>query len=97
MVIQSIKPIETSIIKKNDAIDQSEAVNFKKFLFEALDKVSDAEKVSNQMDLMAASGDIENIHDAMIAAQKAEITLNFAIQVNNKLIDAYKEIMRIQL
>lgn len=97
MAIQGIKPIDVNIIKKSDAAQKSEPMDFKQFLSDAIDKVDQAEKVSSQYDLMLASGDIDNIHDAMIAAQKAEITLNFAIQVNNKVIDAYKELMRIQL
>ncbi len=97
MNIQGIKPIDVSIIKKSDGAQNTEALNFKQFMSDAIDQVSNAEKVSSQMDLMMATGDIENIHDAMIAAQKAEITLNFAIQINNKVIDAYKELMRIQL
>lgn len=96
-MIQSIKPIDVSVIKKTDSTQNAEAINFKQFLSDAIDTVNSAEKTSNQMDLLMATGDIENIHDAMIAAQKAEITLNFAIQINNKVIDAYKELMRIQL
>jgi flagellar hook-basal body complex protein FliE len=96
-MIQSIKPMDLSVIKKADSTQNAEAINFKQFLSDAIDTVNSAEKTSNQMDQMMAAGDIENIHDAMIAAQKAEITLNFAIQINNKVIDAYKELMRIQL
>lgn len=96
-MIQSIKPIDFNVLKKIDSTQNAESLNFKQFLSDAIDSVNKAENTSNQMDQMMASGDIENIHDAMIAAQKAEITLNFAIQVNNKVIDAYKELMRIQL
>lgn len=97
MTIGGIKPIETSIIKRSDVVQKTEPLNFKAFLNEAIDKVNEAEKTSADLDLKLAAGEIENIHDAMIAAQKAEITLNFAMQINNKVIDAYKELMRIQL
>jgi len=33
----------------------------------------------------------------MLDAQKAEITLNLAIQLRNKVLDAYKEIMNMQV
>jgi len=44
--------------------------------------------VSNMLD---KSGDV---HDAMIALQRAEMTLQFTVQVRNKLVSAYQDIMR---
>jgi flagellar hook-basal body complex protein FliE len=34
------------------------------------------------------------VHDAMIALQRADLTLQFSVQVRNKLVQAYQEIMR---
>ena len=34
------------------------------------------------------------VHDAMIALQRADLTLQFTVQVRNKLVQAYQEIMR---
>jgi len=44
-----------------------------------------------------ATGNIEDVHQAMIAMQKASLALQFTVQVRNKVIDAYQEIMRTQL
>jgi flagellar hook-basal body complex protein FliE len=44
--------------------------------------------VSNMLD---KSGDV---HDAMIALQRAEMSLQLTVQVRNKLVSAYQEIMR---
>jgi len=35
-----------------------------------------------------------DVHDAMIALQRADLTLQFTVQVRNKLVQAYQEIMR---
>jgi flagellar hook-basal body complex protein FliE len=35
-----------------------------------------------------------DVHDAMIAIQRADLTLQFGVQVRNKLVNAYHEIMR---
>jgi flagellar hook-basal body complex protein FliE len=35
-----------------------------------------------------------DVHDAMIAMQRADLTLQFGVQVRNKLVNAYQEIMR---
>lgn len=71
--------------------------DFKKMLLDEVNKVNDAELESNRLDKALITGNAENIHEVMIAAQKAEITLDFSVQVKNKAVEAYKEIMRIQL
>jgi flagellar hook-basal body complex protein FliE len=35
-----------------------------------------------------------DVHDAMIALQRADLTLQFTVQVRNKLVQAYQDIMR---
>jgi flagellar hook-basal body complex protein FliE len=35
-----------------------------------------------------------DVHDAMIALQRADLTLQFSVQIRNKLVSAYSEIMR---
>jgi flagellar hook-basal body complex protein FliE len=47
--------------------------------------------VSNMLD---KTGDV---HDAMIALQRAEMTLELTVQVRNKLVQAYQEIMNMQV
>jgi flagellar hook-basal body complex protein FliE len=47
--------------------------------------------VSNMLD---GSGDV---HDAMIALQRADMTLQLTVQVRNKLVNAYQEIMRMPI
>ena len=39
----------------------------------------------------------KNLHEVMIAMEKADISLRFAVQVRNKAIDAYQEIMRMPI
>ncbi len=74
-----------------------EKFSFSSFLKDAIDKVDNAEKVSNAFDQQLAMGKVDNLHDAMIAAQKAELTLNLALEVRGQVLDAYREIMRIQV
>ena len=52
-----------------------------------------ADKVSAKM----ATGDLQDVHQAMIAMQKASLAMQFTVQVRNKVIDAYQEIMRTQV
>lgn len=47
--------------------------------------------VSNMLD---KSGDV---HDAMIALQRAEMSLQLTVQIRNKLVNAYQDIMRMPI
>ena len=44
-----------------------------------------------------ASGQHANIHETMIAMEKASISFRMLTKVQNKVVEAYKEIMRMQL
>ena len=39
-------------------------------------------------------GGTTDVHDAMIALQRADLTFQFSVQIRNKLVQAYQEIMR---
>lgn len=63
-------------------------------------QVSDVDAMLKESDKKAselALGKTENLHEAMIATEKAETALKFLVQVRNKAIDAYHEIMRMQV
>lgn len=95
MKITNINNIKSNLIKeKNEAKSN---IDFKKVLMNSINKLDSYEKEANQLNLMLATGEIDNIHDVMIASQKSEIALQFGIEIRNKIMDAYKEIMRIQI
>ena len=51
-------------------------------------------KETDQLTQDFAMGKNNNIHEVMIASEKAGISLKFLLQIRNKLLDAYQEIMR---
>jgi flagellar hook-basal body complex protein FliE len=64
---------------------------------EALDKLVDAVKSSGAEANKAVTSMIDGegeVHDAMIALQRADLTFQFAVQVRNKLVQAYQDVMR---
>lgn len=63
----------------------------------AVSGVSDLETNANQLATKLAAGDAVEIHQAMIEMQKASTALQFTIQVRNKIIDAYHEVMRMSV
>ncbi|GGB30246.1 flagellar hook-basal body complex protein FliE [Lentibacillus populi] len=71
--------------------------DFANTLKHALQYVNDTQIASNQKTESLANGQIDNLHDVMITAQKANITLETSVQMQRKVIDAYNEIMRMQV
>jgi flagellar hook-basal body complex protein FliE len=39
----------------------------------------------------------DNLHQVMIASEKADIALQFTVQIRNKILEAYQEIMRMNV
>lgn len=63
----------------------------------AISEVNELQSNADQVATKLASGDAVEIHQAMIEMQKASTALQFTIQVRNKIIDAYHEVMRMQV
>ena len=64
---------------------------------DALGKVVEAVESTEGQANTAVSGMLSggtDVHDAMIALQRADLTLQFSVQIRNKLVQAYNEIMR---
>ncbi len=73
------------------------APDFVEILKEALDKVNQVQKNAEQMASDFALGKISNIHEVIIEAEKATIALRLTTEVRNRIVEAYREIMRMQL
>ncbi|MEB3198105.1 MAG: flagellar hook-basal body complex protein FliE [Candidatus Sericytochromatia bacterium] len=52
-----------------------------------------AEKLANEA---AIGGDVD-LHDVMIAAEKASVAMQLTLQVRNKLVEVYQDVMRMQI
>ncbi len=57
-----------------------------------LDSVNRAKIEADRMQEDIAMGGSTSIHDAMIAAEKAELSMQMAIQIRNRILNAYSEI-----
>ena len=70
---------------------------FENFLKDALENLNNSEKTASSLANDFALGKTDNIHQVVIASEAANIQLQLAMQVRNKVIDAYNEIMRMQV
>ena len=71
--------------------------SFGQFLSEALENVNDLQKKAEQASTDLATGKIEDISDVVIAAEKASVALQLTIQVRNRVLESYQEMMRMSV
>ncbi|ABR30981.1 flagellar hook-basal body protein FliE [Thermosipho melanesiensis] len=81
--------LKPNTLKKSNA-------DFSKILNDAIKEVNQQQKKAEQMANDFATGKISNIHEVIVEAEKASISLRLTVEVRNKIVDAYKEIMRMQ-
>ncbi len=70
------------------------AKEFSQFLSEALGKVAQAQREAADATRRLATGEIRDVAEVMIASEKATLALQLTVQVRNKVLEAYHEIMR---
>ena len=73
------------------------AKGFGQMLTESIEKVNEAQQSADHSIKELAAGRTKNIHDTMLQIENADVSLKLMMQVRNKVLDAYKEIMRMQV
>lgn len=74
-----------------------EGESFSDILKTALSGVDDAQHEAKNAVEMALNGGSADIHDTMIALQKADTSLKMMLEVRNKLLEAYQEVIKTQI
>lgn len=102
--IDSFRSVSSDVIKnalnQNTMQEKDENNIFSTFLDAAVHNIDDTNiALSNQENeiLKWAMGISENPHDLTIAAGKADTALNYTVALRDKLLEAYKEIMQMQV
>ena len=70
--------------------------NFADVLASSLEKVNGLQAERSSMVNAFASGQSQNVHELMISMQKAGLAMNMTAAVRNKVMEAYKELTRLQ-
>ena len=92
-ILQSITSTgNTKAIKSTE-----DFIPFGDILKDAIDNVVETEKAVKAGAIQIASGDADALHTLTIDMAKADLALQTLVQIRNKALDAYNEIMRITL
>ncbi|HDD44892.1 MAG TPA: flagellar hook-basal body complex protein FliE [Candidatus Desulfofervidus auxilii] len=92
-MIEKVSFNDFEIVKN---IAEKKDFSFGEILKTYLQKVNTEQKIADEMINRFLAGEAD-IHQVMIALEKAELSFQLMMQVRNKLIEAYHEIMRMQI
>ena len=91
---QGLTPLDRTIGEKRSAeTDDTFGSTLKKF-------VDDVNSLQNQMDTKIeklATGEITDVHEVMIAVDEDNTAMEFMLEIRNKIVEAYQEVMRMQV
>jgi flagellar hook-basal body complex protein FliE len=87
--VQGVRPEAPGQTRKDKA-----ATSFEEVLKASIQEVNDLQKEADEAIRELARGQTQDLHKTMILMEKAELSLKLMVQVRNKLLDAYQELMR---
>jgi flagellar hook-basal body complex protein FliE len=99
----SIKQVELELSKLREQLERTQSTptgngSIGEVLKEAISEVNE---LSNTADVaiqkQLASGETTDLHSTMIALEKAEVSFQLMMQIRNKILQAYEEIMRMPI
>jgi flagellar hook-basal body complex protein FliE len=102
-MINSIKFDESlKSIQKNTSIAENTTRNasgssFADMLKESVSEINQSNKDADKLIADFATGKNTDIHNTMIAIEKADISFQLMMQIRNKLVAAYQEVYRMQV
>ena len=97
MKIEGYQPLSLKTDEAKTGQKTKFSGEFQEMLKGYLDEVNKLQLKSEELDRQLAAGTLENIHEATIAATKAALALELTIQIRNKVVEAYQEIMRMSI
>lgn len=70
---------------------------FLSLLKDVIAEVNEVQLEANRAVDRLITGESQNVHETMIALQKADVSFQLMMQIRNKLVSAYEEIQRMQI
>ncbi len=91
------KPVFKLGVQYSEGEASGLATDFSTSLKSAMNNLNDVQSsAKTMMQDFASGGDIE-VHEVMMGIEKADISMNLALQVRNKILEGYNDIIRMQI
>ena len=76
---------------------QKAGTDFSKFLNDALSQVDALQTKADVASQQLAMGRVQDMSEVMVALEKASLSLSLTVSVRDKVLDAYNQVMRMQM
>lgn len=86
-------PLDRTVKKETTPKVDGEGLSFN----ETLDSLSNSQTYSDNLIQQLAGGEDVDIHQVMIAAEQTDVNFRVALAIRDRLVDAYKEVMRMNV
>ncbi|MET4094891.1 flagellar hook-basal body complex protein FliE [Arthrobacter sp. UYCu712] len=100
MPVSPIAPVQgvlpSNFVSGAGAATGTDGSGFASTLTGAVDNLQQLQSTSKELAVSAVTGNLDDIHNATLAASRAQITLELMATVRNKGVDAFNEVMRMQ-
>jgi flagellar hook-basal body complex protein FliE len=87
----------TGVSAPKTAATSGSSQDFGSLVLDGLDRLEGLQDKSDNLAVKAATGDLTSIHDYTIASTEASVATQLTVAVRNKAVDAFNEIMRMQV
>jgi len=87
----------TSNDNNNSKVSETGGSDFFKILKDKLNEVNEQQVNADEMTTKMIQGEDVEVHDVMLAAAEAQTSLQLAVQVRNKIVEAIQELNRMQI
>ncbi len=95
--IQNISPLSIADSLQTNKTDTAAGEDFFSILQSTINNVNNQQKKADTALGQIATGQVKDLHQAAIAIDKAEISMKVMLEVRNKAINAYKELLKTQI
>ena len=92
-----LTPVRSSAINNINQTAEVEGKSFGDFFKESLNEVNDLQLKSRDASINLAAGKVNDISQVVITGEKAGVALQLTLQIRNKVVEAYQEVMRMQV
>ena len=79
-----------------EAKQANQKSGFKEYLKSCIEGVDNLQKEADRAAHELATGKVENVHQAMIAMEKADTSFRLMVEARNRIVQAYQEIIKMQ-
>lgn len=97
MEIKGIGTNYANLVKAVNQGAEGSSGDFQNILSSAIDAANETDATSQLSAEALLTGDVNSLHQAVIDSEKATLALSLTVQIRNKVIDAYNEVMRMQV